>query len=239
MTDELLEEEIAPPVPDRVAGRAIVLSAVACRGSIEKDANDPGAEDLRKKVLAWIDRLGVGPELEAEELRLLETPLGRLEEKKVIDASWRSEGMVVLAWVLGRAELPPYDVQCVPSDVANLLGFLEEREATPLDRPEVRPQDEIEHWADTYLTLHWRLRQFSLEARTIDFAGYVESCEWGPLITDELGMVDGDLSLGGARVDLAAESDFRSALSIARERHQAFNWLLGYDPVYSEVSTDT
>jgi hypothetical protein len=113
----------------------LVLAAVACRGLIEKDAAKPGAEKLRKRVVGWLDNIGVYAEMESDEISLLGTPLGELERKATLNATWRSEGMVVLAWALGCAELPPISEECEPSNVANGMGFLDERQHTP---PQIR-----------------------------------------------------------------------------------------------------
>jgi hypothetical protein len=239
MDREPEDRKPVPPEADRVAARAIVLAAVCCRGLIEDDAGKDGAEDLRIRVVAWVDRLGLAQELEEDERILLEAPLGVLDDRRRIDAGWRSEGMVVLAWALGCAGLPRHDEQCKPSDVANGFGFLSDRSETPLAAPRLRDCAEIEHWADTYLTLHWRLRQFSLDRRGMDFADFVSRCTWGPLTVEDLELIEGDLAIRGERIDLASEDECRTALGIARERHQAFNWLLGDDPVYSRITTDT
>ena len=62
---------------------------------------------------------------------------------------WQSEGLVVLAWALGHAELPAYYAQCEPSDIANQIGFLGSRETTALHEPRLRDSAEIEKWVDT------------------------------------------------------------------------------------------
>jgi hypothetical protein len=41
------------------------------------------------------------------------------------------------------------------------------------------------------------------------------------------------------RIDNLEYSKYREILSIAQERHQAFNWLLGFEDLYSQVTTDT
>jgi hypothetical protein len=233
------EDVPTPPTPDRVAARAIVLSAVACRALIEKDAEKPGAEQLRKDVVEWLTRIGVAGELEQSEATLLSTPLGKLDKKTTLDATWSSEGMAVLAWVLGCASLPAFYTECDPSDVANAMGFLGERKTTVLRRPELRDSGEISVAEETYLTLHWRLRQFSIERAPMDFASYVSLCKWGPLRLDELELCEGDLAVQGVRIDRLDYAAFRSTLSIVQERHRAFNWLIGWDSVYSQVTTDT
>src|SRR5262249_54312979 len=98
---------------------------------------------------------------------------------------------------------------------------------------------EIVQQANTYLTIHWRLREYSINPGAIDFADNVEHCVWGPLTLSEIDLIEGDLGIGGERIDRVSEDCRRETLSIVQERHQALNWLLGFAPAYSEVATDT
>jgi hypothetical protein len=230
---------LRPPDANRVAARALVLSAVSCRALIEKDAHSAGTEALRQRLVSWLDCIGVTEEMEPAEVILLSTPVGKLDRKTQVNATWKSEGMVVLAWALHCAELPPVHIECDPSDTANAMGFLDDRQNTPLHKPVLRDWSEIESWADIYLTLHWRLRQFSLEASPMDFVAYVSECTWASLRLDHLETVDRDLAIDGVRIDKVENATYRQTLSITQERHQAFNWLLGFEPLYSEVTTDT
>jgi hypothetical protein len=177
--------------------------------------------------------------MEQSEADLLSTPLGRLNKKTALDAGWISEGMVVLAWALGCVTLPPFYVPCEPSDVANSMGFLAERETTVFGRPKMRHQGEIEAGEETYLTVHWRLREFSIRPGAMDFAAYVSSCKWGPLRLDQVELREGDLAVNGTRLDRLEHPVFRRTLSIVQERHRAFNWLIGWESLYSQVTTDT
>ena len=147
--------------------------------------------------------------------------------------------MLVLAWSLGRVPLPRYDEQWDSFDVARKLGFLGERSATVLAGPSLRARAEIVHAANTYLTLHWRLREYSVSRARIDFASYVSQCIWGPLTLSELSIIDGDLGIRGERIDQVHEDRYQRTLSSARERHKAFNWLIGFGPGYSDVGTAT
>ncbi len=228
-----------PPSPERVAARALILASVSCRALIEKDAGKPGADELRQKLLPWLESVGAAEELEPHERELIETDMGSLDPKKRINASWQSEGMVVLAWALGYSGLPIIYAQCEPSDVANNMGFLESRNGTSMNSPHLLDPSEIDVWRDTYLTLHWRLRQFSLEAKPIDFVKFVAECKWGPLRLDHLQIIKNDLGIDGKRIDKVDHRMLRHTLSITQERHQAFNWLSGNEQLYSQVTTDT
>jgi hypothetical protein len=117
------EDELPPlqsPDARRVAARTLVLAAVSCRALIEKDATKLGAEAerTRREGLQWLDAVGAAWELEPDETALLSTSVGQLDKKSEVSASWRSEGMVVLAWALQCTELPSVHSECDPMDVA-------------------------------------------------------------------------------------------------------------------------
>jgi hypothetical protein len=118
-----LDEDIAgAPTVERVARRALVLTAVGARALLEQKGTVIGSpkttswnplnwfakrENQRRELLEWINLVGIGEELEPGEWEVLERPIGRLESQQQIDSTWRLEGLVVLAWALGRFELPP------------------------------------------------------------------------------------------------------------------------------------
>jgi hypothetical protein len=132
-----------PPTAQRVARRALALAAVCARGLVElEDASDPMVEVHRKKVLDWIDALAIGDELEPDEWKALQRPVGTLDRQAAVNATWRVEGLAVLAWALQRFELPAYDQMVDPSVLLNFVGFLDRTSSTrvvdkrdsPLDR---------------------------------------------------------------------------------------------------------
>src|SRR5262245_16228881 len=125
------------PSAERVAARAAILATVTCRGSI--DADGPAAGDLWNRAQQWLGVLGIEAELEDGEKAVLAKPLGALAPQEQIDACWLCEGMVVLAWALGRYEMPAYDRQIVAADVAEALGFLKPQAETALAKPVLRP----------------------------------------------------------------------------------------------------
>jgi hypothetical protein len=110
----------------------LVLSAIVCHSAIEGDAGNPKAEAFREDVLSWICGIGLVEEAESNEFALLECKLGGLSDRQRIDASWRAEGLAVLAWALRRGELPVYDKRADPYPIAQALGFREMRQDTVL-----------------------------------------------------------------------------------------------------------
>jgi hypothetical protein len=240
MHEQLEDEgEFHPPSAMRVAKRTLVLASVACRGSIESDAGKPGAEELRRNILPWLAELRADIELEQRERELITQSLGKLDRKNAINATWKSEGLVVLAWALSFCELPSFSEQCDPPAVANGIGLLAPIHETCLRAPVLRERDDIKAWTDRYLTLHWRLRLLESNPGQMDFVDCVNRVTWGPLSLDGFDLIENDISVDDTRIDLISEKRRRDLIGIAQERHQAFNWLLGFDELYSHVTTDT
>ena len=238
--DSVEDDGFQPPRAERVAARAVVLAAISCRGLIENEKGDSeGAERVRQRLLPWLKDIGASGELEPTEAAILSTPLGQLDRRATIDSSWRSEGFMVVAWALHYADLPPIYEICKPVETANAMGFLDVRERTALATPRLRSLDEIGYWADTYLTLHWRLRQFSLKPVSMDFVAFASECKWATMRLTELQVQDNDLAINGVRIDRLDESTMRDVVSITQERRIALDWLLGFESLYSEVTTDT
>jgi hypothetical protein len=231
--------EIPPPTPGRVAKRALILAAVSCRGVIENDPDAEGAEGLRGRLLPWLDAVGASTELEDRERQLLSAPIGSLDPKTARDAGWHSEGMAALAWALDYIELPDFYEQCDPAETAAKMGFLRDLDETPLTKPFLQSAEQIGTLADSYLTVHWRLREQTLRPRHMDFVDFVANCNWGPLHLEGVEIVERDLAVRGTPINQLDENQLREALSITRERHQALNWLIGYEELYSKVTTDT
>jgi hypothetical protein len=237
MSDE--EDELHPPAADRVARRALILAAVVCRSGIESDAGNADAETFREEVIEWVEDLGLMDEIEPTEMALLRTPLGELSERQTIEASWKTEGLAVLGWALGRYELPPYDVPAEGPAVGRALGFNEDHENTVLSNPQLRPRAELTSLSDVLFSLHWRLRQYSLDGAAMDFAELAQRAWFGPLSLDGLRLCEGDLEIRGVPLFRAPKELWREAMSIALERQLAANWLEGQDPIYSQVTADT
>jgi hypothetical protein len=231
--------ETTPPSAERVAQRALVLSAVICRSGIEDDAGNSEAETFRESIISWITRLNLDSEAERDEIALLGTPLGGLSRKSAIESGWKAEGLAVLAWALGSYELPVYDSQVAGPDIAEALGFLEEKSNTILRSPKMRSPKEIEDLGEQLFSLHWRLRQFSIDRLSMDFEAFAKTGYFGPLSLKGITLIDKDLEIRGVAISQADETDWREVLGIVQERHQAVNWLRGQELLYSQVTTDT
>jgi hypothetical protein len=228
-----------PPTLRRVVHRAFCLSAVVCRSFIDEDPRDEQCRSLHARMPPWLADVGAASELEPWESSALSQPLGRLETQTRVNGSWASEGLAVLGWVLQRYDLPSHDSCVDPQALTMALEFLEPRAAVLLSSVTLRSADEIQTGADRAFAVHWRLRQFSLSRQRMDFAEFARTAWFGPLNIQGVALAESDLSICGVPITRAAADKMRTASSIAVERHKAFNWLLGYDDIYSEVDTST
>lgn len=233
-------DALHPPLPRRVAERAVVLSAVLARAFIDQDVGNPKAERFRAELLAWLRDVGVEHEIEDGERALLTSQLGRVQPKVIVDATWQSEGLAVLAWALGRLALPAYDEPCDPKSAADAVGYLSTAEARALlESVELRPAPDLAKLGQVMFALHWRLEEFRLRRSAIDFATVARETWFGPLDLTGLRLVKGDLALRGTPIVRAPADLVRTCSSSARERHRAINWILGHHPVWSKTPTST
>jgi hypothetical protein len=241
MDDDENIEDPPPPSADRVARRALVLSVVVCRGFVEQDrANPTEAKKLAERSFNWLDSLDLSAELSDWERRVLTNPFGSLPERDCINATWLSEGLVILAWALGRREIPDYQVQCDPGAIATALGFLQPRAETALAGPRLRPDQELRSYNEFVYNLHWRLRDFSLAGRAYNFRSLTVKAGGEPVLRYELELAGDDLAVGGCAIVDAPEAERQLLTSVTQERHRASNWLVGYASAdFYQVTTDT
>lgn len=237
--NEELDDEWTPPTPQRVYARSLVLSAVVARGFLEEGAGNADAETSRLRIRSWLTYVGASAEAESQEHALLQSPAGTLSSQQGGEATWRSEGLVVLAWALGLCELPVYDVLVDPKEIADAVGYLRDDAKAAMANATLRPVEEIQQCAAELFSLHWRLRDFSLKSEAMDFQAFARESWFGPLNVTSLRFIDNDLAIGEAPIVEADEGDFGLCLEATIERHQAINWLMGQHELYSEVTGDT
>jgi hypothetical protein len=233
------EPPLLPPTVDRVVRRAFCLSAVVCRSFIDDHPTRENFQRMNRGFLTWLKEIGAHSELESWELAALSLPLGELDPQTQLNGAWACEGLAALAWAVGLLELPAHDACVVPVDVTSLFALLDPAAAQLPVRLSLRPAGEIEAGAAKAFALHWRLRNFSLNHEPMDFAEFARTAWFGPLNIEGVALAESDLSIGGVPIFRAEADALQRAMSIAMERHKAFNWLRGCDEIYSETDTST
>ncbi|OWK36787.1 DUF4272 domain-containing protein [Fimbriiglobus ruber] len=234
-----------PPTATRVARRVVALTTVTARAVIERDARngaDAPDQSARKhqSLLAWLsDFPALVDEFEPAERGIVETPPGQLAPQKAVDAMWRIEGLTVLAWALGRFDLPRYDELVNIDAIWSAARFLRPpAEALPAVS-RLRSLNELEAYRRQAFAYHWRLRDYGLRPRAMDLRTFARTSWFGPLDISMLELQDNDLALRGARIDRAPADVLGSCTSLARERHQAINWLCQGPETYSRADVST
>ena len=205
---------------------------------MELSHNDAVTHRDHQRLPEWLKYIGLRDEIEPGEWDSIIRPLGQLTSKERINLIWRTEGAGSLLWALDLCEPLPYDDYMRLDSFASDYVFNDNAERI-LHHPQLRSREELEHFTDLYLMLHWRLREYSLRPRTMDFVAFAQSCQWAIMPIGDVEIIDNDLALRGQPISHASEVVFRDCWSCALERHQAANWLMGDDPIYSEVATDT
>ncbi|HUQ03505.1 MAG TPA: DUF4272 domain-containing protein [Kofleriaceae bacterium] len=235
------ERRRTPPDGERILRRAWALAAVAERGFLEAGAR-PDADGALARLRAWIDVSGTRTELEPEERAAVDAPLGSLDRQQVVDCTWRSEGVAVLAWALGLADLPAHDEQADMETLATVLGFpplAADAAGAPTPTPARRPAEELERAERRLLAIHWRVRELQVAPGPVDFVRFSQEAWFGAFDLFGIAVADRDLAVGGAPIARADDALLRITSSIAAERHHAIAWVCGDDPLYSAVVTST
>ena len=166
-------EPADPPNAQRVVRRALALSAVTSRAMLEQETKN--SEGYRR-LLQWIEEIGIQEELEPDEWEVLQRPLGKLDQQMHVNSVCRLEGLCVLAWALYQFEIPPHDQRVHPEFALGMHGssrrLFGRRKSCQIRI--WRPRNEIEALRKRLLALHWRPQNFHLHPGTIDFAEFSE-----------------------------------------------------------------
>jgi hypothetical protein len=94
------------PSAGRVLARARALAALVVRARIECMPAGEERYERHEELLGAVEGLGVMRRLEPRELLVVTAKPGRLSAQEHVDASWRAEGLAVLAWALALARRP-------------------------------------------------------------------------------------------------------------------------------------
>ena len=247
--DEDLDEDYEdpePPTAARVATRVLAMTALCARATLELDClqkqieADEG-EKHRERLLKWISEIGVSDELEPQEWKVIQRPVGSLEQQDFINAMWRVEGLVVLAWALQIFDVPPYDELVAPVELYTAVGIFDADAGKQLlENAKLRSDDELQSMLEHLLAFHWRIRDFSLRPESMDFVAFSKDCWFGSFDISKFRVINDDMAIGEVAIVDADPDELGRVTSTAMERHQAINWLTGYaSSIYSEVTTDT
>ena len=88
----------------------------------------------------------------------------------IVNATWRLEGLGILAWALTRLDVAPHDQLADPGVLLPSICMLNGGNAAELlANPKLRPVDELKRMRERLFAVNWRLTDFRLRSRAMDF----------------------------------------------------------------------
>lgn len=243
-----------PPTAVDVAHRVLCLASLIMRGQIEVSLAEaqPDADDAPQafdNLTRFIRTSRLAEWYSMEESRLVNQKIGTWKQKNWINAIWRAESAVCLAWALSKVEIPPYDTVVELGELAQAIPLLN----TPklvcafLEESELRDFDEIEYAREIAEAWNWRSRTHGLSQGAYGNDRKDES-DWNKIACESarswaqegaFETIGGDFPAFGKPYRDVTRDEFIPLRSIAQERHYAMNWLCGYSSNWDEVPTDT
>jgi hypothetical protein len=240
--DEEHDPDPAATAPDaaRVAVRALALAALADRAFLDDEPDRRSLSERHGGLVSWARKAGAEAEMEPEERAVLLAPPGTLEPGQQANATWRLEGLGVLLWALNRGDIPPHDQEAHAQTLFETAGVLRADAARELlAAPALRPRDEIAALRMRLFALNWRITEYHISRQVMDFARFAATAWFGPLDITGLPLVEGDLAIGGMRIDVTPPRELARTRSIVHERHLAANWLWEGPELYSRTDVST
>jgi hypothetical protein len=224
----------------RVVRRSLVLAAMACRGSIDRGAGDPEAEDSYSRILEWLTELTLWEEVEPFEEAILRAKLGTLDQNEVIRSTWCVEGLAILAWALHRLDLPLHDRQVDPYDVTDSVLSLNDAAEEIIATSRLRDRKELDACDELFYAIHVRLRDFIRHRESKNFNLWVEKSWLDTLKIDaDYLIVDGDLAIDNRAISEANLEHVQECSYLTIERRRAIAWLVEGGANYSQTAVDT
>jgi hypothetical protein len=232
-------EEFARPQPSDIGRRALILSGVVCRASLEGYTDESYVRDTAGSIIDWFDDLDLWPYVEPDEERILRSQFGQLPKPLQVCGTWFIEGLALLAWAMRRGDLPSHDQQVDPIGVTNSLDFLEPSAAELIIAPRLRDHAELNAAREWYYDVHCTLRGFLHHGGDGQLAKWIVDCLAILELSPETVMHHGSLALKGVPIGEVEREGLETWEWVIRERHRAAIWLEGEYPRYTELPVDT
>lgn len=218
----------------------MVLSAIVCRSNSDREPKNPDAIDLWERLKKWVEYLDLSAEMEPHEREMIYAPLGSLEDKRRLRATWDVEGLAVMTWALRRFPLPKHDEEVDPYGLTDNLWFLSEDALEIIQCADLHPSEELNAYRELAYAIHCRLREYLRDESARSIAHWLEA-DWLRLleVDSPLGY-DEDLRIGDVAISMAKRDVVQRCEWAICERHRAIIWLIGEEgPLYSQFSVDT
>jgi hypothetical protein len=233
------ETDFNPPPAIDIARRALILSGVVCRASLETHRDKAYGRETVNAVHEWFDYLELWPHLEPFEKRVIRASFGSIPKRVRFQGTWYVEGVAIFAWALKHTEFPRHDQKVDPIAVTNALGFLDKRARELLTNPTLRTIAELEAAREWLYDVHCTLRGFLHHGGDGRLAPWIDKYSRASDVPRKRFRIRGRLALDGNPIESADRDRVQECETIICERHRAAIWLEGHYPLYTELPVDT
>jgi hypothetical protein len=144
--------------PKQIAQRAIVLGAMAVRGSAEATEH-PRSAEIAARLLPWLSEVGCDEEIDPIEREELTTPPGGLSPSQRVDVNWAGEGAAFFCWTLGLGDALNWSEPADQSAVINTLRILHADAQRLQQEATLRPASELEEACRQFVLIRSALQQ--------------------------------------------------------------------------------
>ena len=144
------DDAMSPRTPEQVAQRLLALTATVSRTYSAADSPE----------LAWVKQHGVEAFFSDEERAFYQQP--EPTEQQLVNFSWRTEGLVAVAWALGGLDqLPALNLTADLKSIRLLAQAMKDPKAF-IAQAQLRPASDIEAAEGELYQQHWRVRDAQL-----------------------------------------------------------------------------
>jgi hypothetical protein len=207
-----------------VASQAIICGTLGFRASLEVTEHQRTRE-LCSQLLPWLDKLGLGEQIEELHREILESPYGSLPQKYQTEAFWRGETASFLGWSIHLFDKPSPTALIDPALLLQNLRILQPTASEILTNAHLRSRIEIEEYCAYCLTVRHQLQLAVLPAEARDTLTTIHQNRIAELgLTEALSRLKGIEAEG---VELAVKATGIRGLYAVRGL--ASEWLLAKD----------
>jgi hypothetical protein len=227
-----------PPNAQAIAGRAIALAALCCRGFTDSGENDPGRE-LYNAILAWFESARLDRYLHADELRAFRGPPGTMDPKLSLSLTWECEGLCVFAWALRLINLPRHDEQVDPQEIASTVGLFDQDPRQLIEGAELRSSEELSAYRELIYATQVRMKTHLRGRPPFEFIDHLDTAWLETLSIDASGLLSrDDLVIQGQTIRDTAPDVLSPLFWAVCQRHRAAIWLVGDAPNHWDARPD-
>jgi hypothetical protein len=153
--------------PQQVARRAVILSAISFRSSLEV-TDHPRVNEICQRLLPWLIETDCEDEIDPIERELLQTPLRQLSGAQKTDANWSGEAAAFFCWTLNLSPPLKETQHADPSILTEILHILQPQASQIIRFASLRDRAEIEDTCRHFVLIRSMLQESRVQPPACD-----------------------------------------------------------------------